>query len=810
MLAVSLFAIKIEGFYFILVKDFIMALRLAVQSALHDGEKNLSDGAEALNINASMKLLDIAKNSSGSGGLALVAVGATVLALETAYTSIEKSKAASLVAADTFTQACEAGTATFFVPESPGSWGEEQRAFLNIKKYLHDKDPIFVKYANIHVTENFHQTVNNKTVKGTSYSIISYANLFLSNAYENSPGDDKILEAAKHSCDLFIKAKLSDILDTITDENFHIRKWFCSHNLYQRLHFVRILTIAFANILISLQHPPTLDIKGTINLCGQVIDGVNDILLSDRFRFIRTQMFFHNDFIQYLTSLRREAENLQLGYKSKILNEISLFEVVGKCHGILQGTNSLWHEILFKDSPNTQPDHLLYIVRCITFAVHILDTVGTEKGDDHKRISNWIMKHGILESEHNRDGPVSVIGLITGFSKWLVKKQQSSAVVAALRGLGVEANELDLLAKNFVQPMRKLFEAYRVPNMENKIPQILEQLIALSIESCLPFLPEEFHGEDVYQSCAKLNLNRELLRNDLIWHQLSETEAHGRQLKKTTIGKMKELLKAEFGFLDAVRLFTKMQALLEKNRLFLLREDSQSQLKELLCFLEARLGTFRTKMNDLYVAVNNNDRIVTVNKSSDSSHNKARKAILSTLSEEGVLRNRLDILQADIERIQRILASTRFSDRLKKQVMGDWSTIVNAGVVEEEETLDLEAKKLKEEEMKEEEELKQKQEERMTRKREKLEKKKKEKRETKRTMGTMLTEEEKDKLDAEDYEHILGSVMLAFEDAVQQVTAPVAPKLALSSTAPTTGWLSTSYIAQLISPPYNLITDHCL
>ena len=144
-------------------------------------------------------------------------------------------------------------------------------------------------------------------------------------------------------------------------------------------------------------------------------------------------------------------------------------------------------------------------------------------------------------------------------------------------------------------------------------------------------------------------------------------------------------------------------------------------------------------MNDLYVAVNNNDRIVTVNKSSDSSHNKARKAILSTLSEEGVLRNRLDILQADIERIQRILASTRFSDRLKKQVMGDWSTIVNAGVVEEEETLDLEAKKLKEEEMKEEEELKQKQEERMTRKREKLEKKKKEKRETKRTMGTKLT-----------------------------------------------------------------------
>ena len=105
-----------------------MALRLAVQSAMHEGEKSLSGGAEALSISTSIKLLDIAKNSSGSSGLALV-VGATVLALETAYSSIEKSKAASLAASDVFTQAREAGTATIFVPESPSSCGLEQIAF---------------------------------------------------------------------------------------------------------------------------------------------------------------------------------------------------------------------------------------------------------------------------------------------------------------------------------------------------------------------------------------------------------------------------------------------------------------------------------------------------------------------------------------------------------------------------------------------------------------------------------------------------------------------------------------------------------
>ena len=634
-----------------------------------------------------------------------------------------------------------------------------------------------VKYANIYVTENFHQIINNKAMKGTSYAIISYANLFLSNAYENSPSDDKVLDAAKHSCDLFIKAKLSDVLDSITDEKYPIKKRFWSHDLYQRLYFVRFLTIAFGNILISLQHPPTLDIKYTIKLCGQVIEGINDILLSDRFQFIRTQMLFHDEFIHYLTSLRREVENLLLGYKSKILNEISLFEVVGRCHGILQGANSLWHEILFKDKPHTQPEHLLYIVRCITFAVHILDPVQEERSVFHNRISEWIIKHGIL-SNHIAENPYPVIDLIKGFSKWLVKRQHSSTAITALQGIGVEANELDLLAKNFVKPMRKLFQDYKVPKKEDVIADILEQLIALSIESCLPFLPEDFHGQDVYQRCAELNLNRELLKSS-VWDGLAETEAHGWQLKKPTIDKMKDLLKAQFGFLDAVRLFAKMQALLEKNRLFLLRPDSQSQLIDLLSFLQERLETLRTKMNDLYLAVNHNDRIVSVKNSDPLSHNKARKSILSALTEEGVLRNRLDILQADIERIQRILTSTSFSERLKNQVMGDWKAIVSAGVKEE---------TLNKEEMKIEDDLKRLQEKRIAKKKANLEKKKGEK--VKKTItGGTFSVEEKESLDAEIYEVMLGSIMLAFEEAVPQqpTLPPPLPGLAASSGNPPPG-----------------------
>ena len=44
-----------------------------------------------------------------------------------------------------------------------------------------------------------------------------------------------------------------------------------------------------------------------------------------------------------------------------------------------------------------------------------------------------------------------------------------------------------------------------------------------------------------------------------------------------------------------------------------------------------------------------------------------------------MLRNRLEILQADVERILRILTSTNFSDRLKTQILEDWNSIFECG-----------------------------------------------------------------------------------------------------------------------------------
>ena len=615
---------------------------------------NITDGANALKETTSAKLLGIVGRSTGTGNLGLVAVTATVQALGLAYTSIERSKAAQSNEADLFSQACDAGTATFFVPDCRSTTEDEQSFFLTMTKYLRDKDPILVKYANIHVTENFHES---NGVRGTSYAIISYSNLFLSNAYEHIPGDDRILEAAKHSCDLFIKAKLPDMLETVSKG--HVKRHFYTRWIpgtrifYQRLYFVRFLTIAFGNILVSLQHPPSLDNKAAIKLCGQVIDGINEMLLSDRFKFIRTKMKFHNEFVHFLTSMRREVENLQLGYKSKILNEISLFEVVGKCHGILQGLNSLWHEIIFKDRPNTQPDQLLYIVRCITFAVHILDPVSNNQTSDFakNRVVQWISKNRIFSEEiikffnpayvgnrvmewfsriflkpviqhfapaqpptketNKGPNPVPVMEVIKGFSKWLGKQQPGAKKVLELQELGVEINELKLLSSNFIAPMKQLLQDYGVTHQEtekeNTISDILQQLIALSIESCPPFLPEKFHGEGVYKNCSKINLERKLADHK-VWDLLKRSDREGRQLKNETISKMRDLLVAQYDFLDAVRLFSKVQAFVERNRLFLLERQAQNHLQELLILLLKRLGNLRTKMNDLYVAVSCNDR----------------------------------------------------------------------------------------------------------------------------------------------------------------------------------------------------------
>ena len=61
-------------------------------------------------------------------------------------------------------------------------------------------------------------------------------------------------------------------------------------------------------------------------------------------------------------------------------------------------------------------------------------------------------------------------------------------------------------------------------------------------------------------------------------------------------------------------------------------------------------------MNELYLEVAHRDRIISV-VDSDVSHNQARRTILSSTAEEGVLRSRLDLLQSDIERIQQLLIS---------------------------------------------------------------------------------------------------------------------------------------------------------
>ena len=93
---------------------------------------NITNGVSALKETTSATLFDIIGKSTGTGNLGVVAITATVQALGLAFTSIERSKAAQLNEADLFSQACDAGTATFFVPDRPSVTEDEQSFFLTV------------------------------------------------------------------------------------------------------------------------------------------------------------------------------------------------------------------------------------------------------------------------------------------------------------------------------------------------------------------------------------------------------------------------------------------------------------------------------------------------------------------------------------------------------------------------------------------------------------------------------------------------------------------------------------------------------
>ena len=660
-----------------------LGVRLAVQSLLSNQEKDFTGGTSAITEAATAKLKQIASfnSTSTSSSLSLLAVGATITALSLAHSSIEAHKSADKNAGDLFRLACESGTATYFLPSRLSDCTEEQLFFTEMRKYLKKKINRLASYANIHFTDNVETTkpgiLWGSKISGTSFSIISYATLFASTGYENVASDDSILEASRRSCDLFIRAKLSNMMETISSYRpksilgYSTNGGFRS-DVYQSLSFVQFLTLAFSNMLMTLQCPPHLNDKEVLELAAQVRAVINDMILSEKFSYLRDKILLKDEFMNFLTSMRREVEGLQRGYKSRMLNSLSLGDTVGQCYGILQELTTLWHQILFLDKPHTKPEDLMYVVRCVTSALN-------EFGDS-----------GNLKKLLNmpREQQPSVLELIGNFSTLTAKDRR--AVVEKLSGFGVEISEISQLSSGFIEPLTELILSIPKDANKNKnknkantevfVQSIILNLIALSVESLPPFLPERPQGVDFYKQCAQMNREKSFLHKGILkMLNPPDTNELSPRLKKVTIDNMEQLLAAHYDFLEATRDLATLHVLFERHRSMILNQGIQERLFNRLAEVSKTGSLLQEKLYKLYTTVNGEDRILGNLKDKDGSiHNSRRLVILQSLCEESVLQYRVKIMCQEVERVKFSLMATDFGKLFKDEFKEDVIVLLNA------------------------------------------------------------------------------------------------------------------------------------
>ncbi|MEI6094016.1 MAG: hypothetical protein WCR08_00925 [Gammaproteobacteria bacterium] len=684
--------------------------RTAVRAALTKGAGNMA--LEALGETTSV--LESLSGSSASAVVATVAIGATVEALKLGYDSIVAHAQASQDAYSLFVQDYNAGTVSVFLPTDQSVRSTREKFFDTFIQLFQSRDggrnsPLF-RYAGIRYTESAEISIPSSIPmmgatkrQGTRYSLISMSALVFAGPYEYARSGDPLLDIALRGSDLFLRAKLSHSLAAIFNygspnifasmTEHAVTTGQLSPKVLRHLDLVRFMMLAFANLLINLQHPGDLDAatniplhdEGAIALCGTVIDLINQILLpkkSDKKFAYLHEIYCKDEFLQFIRLVKREAEELQEGYQSKKLKQLNLVEVIAQSHGILQVLSRLWHQMLYLDKPMTEPTQLLYLVRSLSNAL-----------DDHPKFWNELAasytqkKKGILPVIAGLNQPyTTVIDLIGLFAS--ISKEQRTLMLSK-----IEKNKiapavwyaLNQLGQIFIEPMTDALSIMQ----DNAADAFLMNLIAISIEGHPSFLQEAVvpvAGIPTLQQQFSVINNAQIETKELpvkfTWRLLDYLTGQsdsvvsiskspikkGKQKNLTvqTGARIKALLKAEYEFLDALRSISALQELLESNRNLLLRKNVRDMLRKVLSFLSIKEGALSHAIEKLIEQITTLDKIDDEEK--DEISNQRRQFIVQMRAEKQGLMGRVQLVKREIESAIEILDSPAFVKALETEI----------------------------------------------------------------------------------------------------------------------------------------------
>ena len=635
----------------------------------------------------------------------MIGVGLTLEGLRLGYESIEAHAQAGRDAYDLFVQDYNSRTVSFFLPNNESERSERQRFFHDFIQLFQDhdkgKNSKLFRYAGINYTDNVEVVTPNligstKTL-GTRFSLISMSALVFAGPGEYGRSGDPILDIALQGSDMFLQDRLPLGLAEIfsyksSNPTHHTLSGNLRPEILRRLDLVRFMMLVYANLLTNLEHPADLDAdtdiplsaQASIELCGTVLKRINTLLSPNP---SHTQWLYLNRlyckemFVDFLRLVKREVEELQEGYQSKVLNQLNLSELIVQSHGILQTTNALWHRILYLDQPHTKPIQLLYTIRSLSNALDdhpdFWPTMMSKK--DKKNNSFWPVISGLNQPYST---VFDLVGLYTSLST--DKKKQMLSTMQELEIPLVILKKLRELDEFFIEPL--------VTNLQtiddNAGHAFLMNLIAISTESHPPFLQEAVvpvvGRPTLQQQVATLNNAQLAISNKpsaFTWGFLDSlneppktsttrtlpTKYQKKRLTSQTVNGLHALLKAEYEFLDIVRSVCALQDMLENNRNILLRKTVRTMLKKVLYSLSQRETKLTTTLQALVAQVSTNDKIDDQEKDADS--NQRRQYIVEMVSDEKGLMFRLHFVKREIERAITVLDSSEFSKKIEQELI---------------------------------------------------------------------------------------------------------------------------------------------
>ncbi|MCR9192447.1 MAG: hypothetical protein NXI01_07275 [Gammaproteobacteria bacterium] len=635
--------------------------------------------------------------SLNSAGVALagIAVVGTAIALKKGFDALQKHLQGNRDVRALFESDYEDHTASFFLPDVIDERDSTEKLFalfIDLLQGSSGRESTFVKYAGLRFTDNATQETHKiwglKEECGTQVSLIDMSELPFAAAYDYAQGEDGLLNRARHGTDIFLQAKPNIFFKQLryfaeeSRKNQFLMGRFPNQTT-NTLNLLRSMVMACKNILLNLQHPPdlsendhtTVNDQEAIALCGAFEEILDHILIPldqfvnppdqaliadqpDEMYDLLKEIYYPKEFLSTLRSLRREVQELKEGYESKWMHTLNLGSLVAESQGILRDLSSSVISMMYLESPNTNNNHLLFLLR--------------ELSNQLDDVPGFFEKDALLDAFKDKRLPIisglnaqysTVIDLVGLFAAG--GKKRRDKFIKAVRQIYPEmALSLTTLATHFLVPFDNLLHLEK----KDASSAFFLRLIAFLVESHPPFIQETLRPNDnpsLRVQFAGLNagLNLEGASQALTWCIL---DADDLGLKAETVNRFRQLLSAAYDFMDVLRIVDSLQGLLGSNKNLLLNQKVRAIVADATKALETKRVALLHSISALnqYADRDDHDSIAV-----------RKQHLVHIITQENGLGLRFEALQDVILQAQNVLNAPGFAQGLVQDLSDQVETV---------------------------------------------------------------------------------------------------------------------------------------